>query len=159
MNPRYQNRSAPMDQINITPFVDICLVVLLIFMVVTPLLVPGHAVQLPEASNLSPQPGDEHAVTLSVDAAGGLYVGEQQAELAQLSQVLGEAHAENPEAPVRMMGDARVPFGKVKGVLRATQGAGFGRIALIIKQRSDAVQAAMRAAETDTRPEEVSHDH
>jgi len=158
MNPRTPTRARPMDQINITPFVDICLVILLIFMVVTPLLVPGHAVVLPEASNLSPQPENKRAVTLSVDAAGAIYVGEQQVDLAQLSYALRGAHTENPEGPVRMMGDGRVPFGEVKHVLRATQGAGFSRIALIIKQRTDAVQAAMRAAENDARREEVSHE-
>jgi biopolymer transport protein ExbD len=149
------NRSQPLDQINITPLVDVCLVILLIFMVVTPLLVPGHAVVLPEASNLSPQPENNRAVTLSVDAAGAIYVGEQQVDLAQLSYALSGARTENPEAPVRMMGDGRVPFGAVKQVLRATQGAGFSRIALIIEKRTDAVQAATRAAETDARREEV----
>lgn len=156
MKSRLPSRAAPLDQINITPLVDVCLVILLIFMVVTPLLVPGHAVVLPEASNLSPQPENDRAVTLSVDTAGAIYVGEQEVDLAQLSKSLRGAHEENPDGPVRMMGDGRVPFGQVKSVLRATQGAGFSRIALIMKQRSEAVQAAVRAAENDARSEEVS---
>ena len=155
MKPRLSARSKPLDQINITPLVDVCLVILLIFMVVTPLLVPGHAVVLPEASDLNPQPENQRAVTLSVDAAGAIYVGEQQVDLAQLSHALRGARTENPEGPVRMMGDGRVPFGEVKHILRATQGAGFSTIALIIKQRADAVQSAMRASETDARREEV----
>jgi biopolymer transport protein ExbD len=136
MKPRVQSQSRPMDHINITPFVDICLVILLIFMIVTPLLVPGHPVTLPEASNLSPQAEDKEAVTLSVDAAGVLYMGEEQVDLAQLSHVLGDAHAENPERPVRMMGDGRAPFGSVKGVLKAAEAVGFRKIALMATDRS-----------------------
>jgi biopolymer transport protein TolR len=152
-------RSQPLDQINITPFVDVCLVILVIFMVVTPMLVPGHPVRLPEATNPSPQPQDPHAVTLSVDAGGALYMGDRRVDLSQISHALGEVHAENPGCSVRMMGDGRVSFGEVKPLLRATQEAGFTGIALIIKQRSDSVQAATRAAESDARPKEVSREH
>lgn len=150
-------RTRAMDQINITPLVDVCLVILLIFMVVTPLLVPGHAVRLPEAANGGPQPEEKSALILSVDATGGLYLGEKRLDLQQLGDSLRTAHAENPERPVRMMGDAKAPFGEVKGALRATQGAGFRGIALIIKQRSDTVLSAAKLAETEDRQKEVSH--
>ena len=159
MKSQPPHRSQPLDQINITPFVDVCLVILVIFMVVTPLLVPGHPVQLPEVSNSNPQPENEHAVTLSVDATGALYLGDRRVDLAQMSHALGKAHAENPGCSVRMMGDSRVSFGEVKSLLRATQGAGFTGIALLMKQRSEAVQAAMRAAESDARHKEVSREH
>ena len=158
MNPRQTTRTRAMDQINITPLADVCLVILLIFMVVTPLLVPGHAVKLPEAANGGPQPEEKRALILSVDASGGLYLGEKHLDLQQLGDSLRGAHAENPERPVRLMGDAKAPFGEVKGALRATQGAGFRGIALIIKQRSEAVLSAVKSAEESGAEKEVSHD-
>jgi len=157
MNPRKPTRTRAMDQINITPLVDVCLVILLIFMVVTPLLVPGHAVKLPEAANGGPQPEEKSALILSVDSIGGLYLGDKHLDLQQLGDSLRSAHAENPERPVRMMGDAKAPFGEVKGALRATQGAGFHGIALIIKQRSETVLNAVKSAEAEGAKEEVSH--
>ena len=71
MNPRPSTRTVAMDQINITPLVDVCLVILLIFMVVTPLLVPGHAVRLPEAANGGPQPEEDAGLDPLLEAAVG----------------------------------------------------------------------------------------
>ena len=150
MRARPRVRSARLDTINITPLVDVCLVILLIFMVVTPMLVPGHPVELPRASHSSPQPEEKHALTLSVDAAGAVYLETTPVDLTQLSDTLSASHAEDPNRAVRVMGDGRAPFGEVKNVLRASRSAGFSKIALIVKQRSDAVQAAMRDAESDT---------
>jgi biopolymer transport protein ExbD len=150
MRARPRVRSARLDTINITPLVDVCLVILLIFMVVTPMLVPGHPVELPRASHSSPQPEEKHTLTLSVDAAGAVYLETTPVDLTQLSDALSASHTEDPNRAVRVMGDGRAPFGEVKNVLRASRSAGFSKIALIVKQRSDAVQAAMRDAESDT---------
>ena len=135
-------RHGPMDQINITPFVDVCLVILLIFMVVTPLLVPGHAVELPEASNGGSQPEEKSALVLSVDAGGRLYVGGAAVGLEELGGSLGRVHARNPERPVHLMGDRGAPFGEVKAVMQAARDAGFKSIALIVKERAREIRPA-----------------
>lgn len=150
MRARPRARSARLDTINITPLVDVCLVILLIFMVVTPMLAPGHPVELPKARHSSLQTQEKNELTLSVDAAGALYVETKLVDLNQLNEALTISHGEDPNRSVRIMGDARAPFGEVKNVLRASRGAGFGKIALIVKQRADAVGTAMRQAESDS---------
>jgi biopolymer transport protein ExbD len=123
--------------------------------VVTPMLVPGHPVELPRAIHSSPQPEEKHTLTLSVDAAGALYVDTTPVDLDQLAQTLSASHSEDPNREVRVMGDGRAPFGEVKNVLRASRTAGFGQIALIVRQRTEDVQAAMLRAEYDTPREEA----
>jgi biopolymer transport protein TolR len=158
MRARTPVRTPRLDTINITPLVDVCLVILLIFMVVTPMLAPGHPVELPRANHSSPQPEEKHAITLSVDAAGAIYLETTPVDVTQLTDSLNASHAEDPDRAVRVMGDGRAPFGEVKDVLRASRSAGFSKIALIVKQRSDTVQAAMRDAEDDTPRKEVPHE-
>ncbi|MGA9753013.1 MAG: biopolymer transporter ExbD [Acidobacteriota bacterium] len=119
------------NDINVTPFCDVCLVLLIIFMVVTPLLQKGVPVQLPTAMNPSNEPEKESNVTISIQADGKIYYGDKWVPIDVLKDNLQEAYARNPGRAVYIKGDKRLDFGQVKDVLRYTQAVGFKGVGLV----------------------------
>lgn len=119
------------SDINITPFCDVCLVLLIIFFVVTPLLQKGVPVQLPNARYPEAQPEKESNVTLTVQADGKVFYGDKWVPMAELRDKLNEAYQRNPGRDVYIKGDKRVEYKDVKGVLREVQNAGFKSVGLV----------------------------
>ncbi len=127
---RRRNRWSPMSEINVTPFVDVMLVLLIVFMVTAPLLTVGVPVDLPQtqAQNIS-EPVEPLVVT--VDARGDVYVQETPVELGVLVPRLVAITESNPDTRIYIRGDRNLQYGRVMQVMSTINAAGFNRVALI----------------------------
>ncbi len=128
---RRRGGSAPlMSEINVTPFVDVMLVLLIIFMVTAPLLTVGVPVDLPESR--APAITDQiEPLVVTVDASGTIYVQETPVEFAQLTPFLQAIVSANTEQRIYVRGSQRLEYGTVMRVMGEITGAGFRRVALI----------------------------
>ncbi len=119
-------RHAPMAEINVTPFVDVMLVLLIIFMVAAPLLLSGIPVDLPQAKG-SALSADKDRLTVTVDRQGRVFVAdaEQPISVDQLVAKLKAIAKNGVEDKVLFRGDKQVAYGKVSEVLGAVREGGF----------------------------------
>ena len=120
----------PLAEINVTPFVDVMLVLLIVFMVTAPLLTVGVPVELPktQAQNIS-DPDDP--LIISVNAGGEVFVQESVVELANLVPLLIAITDANPEARIYVRGDRAIQYGRIMEVMGSVNAAGFTRVALV----------------------------
>jgi biopolymer transport protein TolR len=125
---------APMADINVTPLVDVMLVLLIIFMVTAPLLVAGVPVNLPETRAKGLDQDDKPAV-VSIDRDGGLYIDETQISDAELPDRLAEivsANAGKAEPPqIFLRADTGLDYGRVMRVMGELNRAGLNKVALV----------------------------
>jgi len=120
----------PLAEINVTPFVDVMLVLLIIFMVAAPLMMVGVPLQLPRTSATSiGQPREP--IIVSVTRTGDIYLGDDPVVLAQLPQRLAHLRAGNAEATVYVRGDQALAYGRVMQVIGLVNRAGFAKVSLI----------------------------
>jgi biopolymer transport protein ExbD len=126
-------KGAAIADINITPFADVCLVLLIIFMVVTPLLQKGVPVNLPTARNPEPQAEKESNINISIQSDGKIYYGAKWIPSDVLRESLQEDYARNPARDVYIKGDKRIDFGTVKEVLRVVQSVGFKQVGMVVQ--------------------------
>ncbi|HEY5611554.1 MAG TPA: biopolymer transporter ExbD [Thermoanaerobaculia bacterium] len=129
-------------EINVTPLVDVCLVLLIIFMVVTPLLQTGVDVLLPQGPHAQQKPGEEGDLLISIKQDGTVFVGDDWIPDRDLARYLQAEYAKNPARAVMMKADRRLGFGKVRFVLRAANEASFTRVAILTENQ----QAGARIA-------------
>ena len=125
------NRSSkePMSEINVTPFVDVMLVLLIIFMVTAPLLTVGVQVDLPESAADS-LPDDQEPLTLSINSKGEVFIQEHQVEFKNIiAKILAISNRTDTRIYVR--GDRTINYGRVLEVMGMLSGAGFSKVALI----------------------------
>jgi biopolymer transport protein TolR len=127
-----RSRYRPMADINVTPFVDVMLVLLIVFMVTAPLLTVGVPVDLPETKAASLNDADEPLV-LSVDQDGKIYIQETGIELENLVPRLRAVTGNNPDVRIFVRGDARIPYGRVMEVMGQVSAAGFNKVALLAR--------------------------
>ncbi len=122
--------SQPMADINMTPLIDVMLVLLVIFIVTAPLMTSSLKLELPQADGA--RPGDAPAyVALAIDAQGGLFLGEQPVTLAEVRVRASAAARANPATEVQLRADQRVPYGRVAELIGAVQQAGLTRIGFV----------------------------
>jgi biopolymer transport protein TolR len=119
-----------MAAINVTPFVDVMLVLLIVFMVTAPLLTVGVTVDLP-TSRASPLPGQDEPLAVSVDRTGEVFLQDTPITLEQLGPRLLAITERNPEARIFVRGDKVIDYGRVMEVVGAIHAAGFGKVALV----------------------------
>ena len=124
------NNNDLMAEINVTPFVDVMLVLLIIFMVTAPLMIQGVNVSLPEASS-GPLPSDEEALILSIDDNSHIYINDVQVELDFLQQKLGKILAGQAMREVYLSADKNVPYGLVVSVMAEVKGAGVEKLGMV----------------------------
>ena len=122
-------RSSLESSINVTPLVDVCLVLLIIFMVVTPMIVSGTVV-LPETAHSLPM-GAEKQIEVTVKADGSVYVDSLVLRREELTGALERLQREYPQRKIAVRGDKRVQYGEVADVLDACRAAGFEDVSLI----------------------------
>ena len=123
-------KSAPMAEMNMIPFIDVMLVLLVIFMVAAPLLATGVPVDLPKTSAGELQI-DAKPVAVTIDAQGKLFLQEEETTLADLPAALGKVAQAGFEERIYVRGAARIEYGKVAEVLAALKAAGYTRTALV----------------------------
>lgn len=128
-----RSRRRPMSEINVTPMVDVMLVLLVIFMVTAPLLTTGVNVDLPNSKAPQLREPDNKALTVSVAADGKIYLQETVVELENLPARLTAILGANPEARIYVRGDTSIQYGQVMAVLGTLYSAGFTKAALVTK--------------------------
>ena len=121
---------APMSDINVTPLVDVMLVLVVIFIITAPLLASSIRLDLPKAQGT--QPGDApRFVTVVVDKAGKLFFNDKPVTGAQLTEQLTAAAKQNPETEIQLRADGGVPYGRVVEVMGLAHQAGLSRIGFV----------------------------
>ena len=119
-----------MSEINVTPFVDVMLVLLIIFMVTAPLMTTGMKVELPR-TDAPPLPQAEKQMVLSITADGGYYIDKHQFTLEELGPKLSAIVRHNPDQEVFLKADATVPYEKVAQLVALCTNAGVPKLGLV----------------------------
>ncbi len=122
----------PMGEINVTPFVDVMLVLLIVFMVTAPLLTVGVPVDLPKTA-ASPISDSQTPLVVSIKKDGELVLQNRVVANDELILRLEAVARREPDTRIFVRGDRDVPYGDVVAVMGLIQGAGFSRVALITK--------------------------
>ena len=120
----------PMSEINVTPFVDVMLVLLIIFMVTAPLLTVGVQVDLPESAADS-LPDDQEPLTLSINSKGEIYIQEHQVTYQKMVPKLLAIAKNRTDTRIYVRGDKNINYGRVLEVMGKLSGSGFTKVALI----------------------------
>jgi biopolymer transport protein TolR len=121
--------------INVTPLVDVCLVLLIIFMVVTPMLQSGVDVMLPDGAHSEKRPGKEGDLIISIKPDGTVFVGQDWIPDRDLPRYLKAEHQKNPGRAVMLKADKRINFGKVRLVMKAANEAEFTQVAILTQNQ------------------------
>ena len=119
------------SEINVTPLVDVCLVLLIIFMVVTPMLQKGVPINLPITEEPDRTPDTEKQLQISVKADGSVYLGPNVVRKEQVQAELEQIHQRTPDREIAVKGDRSVKYGDVLDVLKACREVGFNDVGLI----------------------------
>lgn len=128
-----RGRYRPLAEINVTPLVDVMLVLLIVFMVAAPLMTSGVNVDLPKAS-AAPLSQDSEPVTVSVNAEGKVYLGEAEAALPDLVARLQAASAGKNDRRIYVRGDKGISYGRIMEVMATITQGGFTKVALLAEQ-------------------------
>ena len=129
---RLKRRYQPMAEINVTPFVDVMLVLLVVFMITAPLLTVGVKVDLPSAEANVIQ-GNDEPLTVSINSVGQIYLQESPVVLPDLVPKLRAITGETPDTRIFVRGDKEINYGLVMEIMSAINSAGFSKVALITK--------------------------
>jgi len=125
-----RRRHTQMSEINVTPFVDVMLVLLIVFMVTAPLLTVGVPLELPNSKAATVQGNDEPLV-ISVDGEGRLYLEDVEIELVNLVPKLRAVTGAKQDQRIFVRGDTNVNYGRVLSVMGEIHNAGFNRVAMV----------------------------
>ena len=126
------NRSSkePMSEINVTPFVDVMLVLLIIFMVTAPLLTVGVQVDLPETSADS-LPEEQEPLTLTINSKGEIFIQESKVEYDKIIAKVLAVSKNRTDTRIYVRGDKTINYGRVLEIMGLLSGSGFTKVALI----------------------------
>ena len=119
-----------MSEINVTPMVDVMLVLLVIFILTAPLMASSIKLDLPKTDAIKASEASKF-VTLVVDKTGQIFLNDQPIALDALKSSLSQTAVKNPDTEVQLRADAAVPYGKVVEVMGAAQIAGLNRIGFV----------------------------
>lgn len=122
------------SDINVTPLVDVVLVLLIIFMVVTPMLQKGMPVELPITKNPDKKPDSENQVIISVKSDSTIYIEQNWVPKTELVSQLKEMHDRNPSREILIKGDARLMYKDIKKVMDMINESGFENVGLITEK-------------------------
>ncbi len=125
----------PMSEINMTPLVDVMLVLVVIFIITAPLLASSIRLDLPRTDAAKPTDAPKF-VTVALDKAGRTFVDDRPVAAGQLAERLAEAARRNPDMEVQLRADQAVPYGRVVEVMGAAQKAGLNRIGFVAEPLS-----------------------
>jgi biopolymer transport protein TolR len=128
------------SDINVTPLVDVCLVLLIIFMVVTPMLQKGVPVNLPVTEDPEKTPDTDKQLQISVKADGTVYLGSLPVLKEQVQSELAKIHDRTPDREIAVKGDKLVKYGAVLDALKACREVGFNNVGLIAQPKKGSGQ-------------------
>ena len=120
----------PMSEINVTPLVDVMLVLVVIFIITAPLLASSIRLDLPRTDAATPNEAPAF-VTVVLDQAGGLFLDDRPLQAGELADQLAQAARRNPDTEVQLRADRNTPYGRVVEVMGAAQKAGLNRIGFV----------------------------
>jgi biopolymer transport protein ExbD/biopolymer transport protein TolR len=121
---------APMSDINMTPLIDVMLVLLVIFIITAPLMTSSLKLDLPKTDAATPQAAPTF-IAVSIDSGGKLFLGDETLTREQLEQRVGAAAQGNPQLEVQLRADQKVPYGQVADLIGLVQKAGLTRIGFV----------------------------
>ncbi len=122
----------PMSEINMTPLIDVMLVLLVIFILAAPLLSSTIPLQLPQAGSAQAVPAPPTPpIAVTLDAQGQMYLNDQPVTAVALRQRLSDAARQSPDAELQLRADAAVPYGRVVELIALAQQAGLQRIGFV----------------------------
>ena len=131
-----QVKPAPVNaDINVTPLVDVCLVLLIIFMVITPLLQKGVDVALPSTGLPDKIPEGEKQLTVAIKMDGSIFIGPDWIPKNQIQTKLKTIKTESPQKEIVLKGDKRLKYKDVREVMRMLNDAGFTNVGLITMKK------------------------
>jgi biopolymer transport protein TolR len=128
-------RHSPMHEINVTPFVDVMLVLLIVFMVTAPLLTVGVPIELPESRGQQLQTNKE-PLTISVQRDGKVYIQETEVQLSDLATRLRAIAKSGYEETIFVRGDKGIDYGTVMKVMSRIKAGGFTKVSLVTESES-----------------------
>jgi biopolymer transport protein ExbD/biopolymer transport protein TolR len=131
----------PVSEINVTPLVDVMLVLLIVFMITAPMLAAGMKVELPKANAAQPLDPKE-PVVVTVQKDGKLYLGRDEIARDGLVQALRDKLGSERERAIHLRGDRDVAYGEVVALMDKLAASGFTRVALLANSRGEAPRAA-----------------
>ena len=128
-----RGRYRPLAEINVTPLVDVMLVLLIVFMVAAPLMTSGVPVDLPKTS-AAPLNQDADPLTVSVNSEGKIFLGDSEATLAELVSKLQAMSDNKTDRRIFVRGDKGINYGRVLEVMATITQGGFTKVALLAEQ-------------------------
>jgi biopolymer transport protein ExbD len=134
------SRTALNAEINVTPLVDVCLVLLIVFMVVTPMLQKGVPINLPVTEQPEKTPDTEKQLQISVKADGSVYLNSMVIRKDQVQSELENIQKHTPDREVAVKGDRSVKYGAVLDVLKACRDVGFNDVGLVAQPKKSPTQ-------------------
>ena len=120
----------PMSDINMTPLIDVMLVLLVIFMITAPLMTASLKLDLPRTDAASPSDTPQF-ISVALDREGRMFYGEEQVDAAAFAERVAAAARRNPQTEVQLRADRAVPYGRVAELIGAVQKAGLTRIGFV----------------------------
>ncbi len=129
--------SRPMSDINMTPLIDVMLVLLVIFMITAPLMTTSLKLDLPKTEGARPSDAPLF-IALSIDAQGRMFVGDESVTAEALLQRAREAARRDPMTEVQLRADSRVPYGRVAELIGLVQEAGLSRVGFVTEAAAPA---------------------
>jgi biopolymer transport protein TolR len=124
------DRGGMMAEINVTPFVDVMLVLLIIFMVTAPMMVQGVDIELPKSES-PPLQSEEEQLVLSLTADGKYFINETEFTFEELQVKLRAIREANPDQAIFVKADGALPYEKVIRMMSVAQAAGIGKVGLV----------------------------
>lgn len=133
---RRRRRYKPLSEINVTPFVDVMLVLLIVFMVSAPLLTSGVPVDLPEAQ-AKPLAVEKEPITITIDPEGRVFLQENEVAVENIVEGLNEIVTDGFDERIYVRGDRTSSYGTIMRVMGIINGAGYRRIGLVALKEPD----------------------
>lgn len=129
----HEDHGAPLSEINVTPFVDVMLVLLVIFLVTAPMLTQAVSLELPNET--ATEVADENPITISVKADGSYYWGEESLDEGQMAARLEAAGAHDATQPIHLRADTSTAYGNVSKILAMAQKYGLRNIGFVTEPK------------------------
>jgi biopolymer transport protein TolR len=136
-----RNRYRPLAEINVTPMVDVMLVLLIIFMVTAPLMTSGVSVDLPK-TNAQPLNSDSEPLTVTIKADGSIFLQDQAVDVGDLVGKLQAISQNNADRRIFVRGDKDLAYGRIMEVMGTITQGGFTKVALLAEQTAAPVSSA-----------------